>query len=237
MIRAPVGRAPWAGPRAVSPGQRAGERAMGAHSGALYGRLHGPACGLVLFMFLIGLELDLPKLRDQSHKAVLIRHASIVRPIYDEHRALVDRPADSDRRPGRGDDAPKRCASASCCPTVREPSSSGETSRWSGIESVPPSRALQAVDEDVADELPVDVSSHQIDARDLESMRGTIPEGRRPSRLGVPQLRVGRMDPPPTVQGQCRTSEMALTRTSFSALGGTRTPNLLIRIRFLGWLG
>jgi len=45
MIRAPVGRAPWAGPRAVSPGQRAGERAMGAHSGALYGRLHGPACG------------------------------------------------------------------------------------------------------------------------------------------------------------------------------------------------
>jgi Kef-type K+ transport system membrane component KefB len=37
--------------------------------------------GLVLFMFLIGLELDLAKLRGQSHKAVFISHASIVTPI------------------------------------------------------------------------------------------------------------------------------------------------------------
>jgi Kef-type K+ transport system membrane component KefB len=37
--------------------------------------------GLVVFMFLIGLELDLPKLSGQGHKAVLISHASIVLPI------------------------------------------------------------------------------------------------------------------------------------------------------------
>lgn len=37
--------------------------------------------GLVLFMFLIGLELDLAKLRGQGHKAVLISHASIVAPL------------------------------------------------------------------------------------------------------------------------------------------------------------
>ena len=37
--------------------------------------------GLVVFMFLIGLELDLPKLSGQGHKAVLISHASILLPI------------------------------------------------------------------------------------------------------------------------------------------------------------
>jgi Kef-type K+ transport system membrane component KefB len=37
--------------------------------------------GLVVFMFLIGLELDLNKLRGQSHKAVLISHASIIAPM------------------------------------------------------------------------------------------------------------------------------------------------------------
>jgi Kef-type K+ transport system membrane component KefB len=37
--------------------------------------------GLVMFMFLIGLELDLAKLRGHGHKAVLISHASIVLPI------------------------------------------------------------------------------------------------------------------------------------------------------------
>jgi Kef-type K+ transport system membrane component KefB len=37
--------------------------------------------GLVMFMFLIGLELDLGKLRGHGHKAVLISHASIVLPI------------------------------------------------------------------------------------------------------------------------------------------------------------
>lgn len=37
--------------------------------------------GLVIFMFLIGLELDLDKLRGQGHKAVFISHASIVVPI------------------------------------------------------------------------------------------------------------------------------------------------------------
>jgi Kef-type K+ transport system membrane component KefB len=37
--------------------------------------------GLVLFMFLIGLELDLPQLRGQGHKAVVISHASILLPV------------------------------------------------------------------------------------------------------------------------------------------------------------
>jgi Kef-type K+ transport system membrane component KefB len=37
--------------------------------------------GLVLFMFLIGLELDLGKLRGQGHKAVVISQASILAPI------------------------------------------------------------------------------------------------------------------------------------------------------------
>jgi Kef-type K+ transport system membrane component KefB len=37
--------------------------------------------GLVLFMFLIGLELDLGELRGQGHKAVLISHVSIVLPM------------------------------------------------------------------------------------------------------------------------------------------------------------
>ena len=37
--------------------------------------------GLVMFMFLIGLELDLGKLRGQGHKALLISHASIVAPL------------------------------------------------------------------------------------------------------------------------------------------------------------
>lgn len=37
--------------------------------------------GLVLFMFLIGIELDLAKLRGQGRKAVLISHASIVAPL------------------------------------------------------------------------------------------------------------------------------------------------------------
>ncbi|MGH2636256.1 MAG: cation:proton antiporter [Actinomycetota bacterium] len=37
--------------------------------------------GLVLFMFLIGLELDLDKLRGQGHKAVVISHASIIAPM------------------------------------------------------------------------------------------------------------------------------------------------------------
>ena len=37
--------------------------------------------GLVIFMFLIGLELDLPKLQGQGHKAVLISHASILLPL------------------------------------------------------------------------------------------------------------------------------------------------------------
>jgi Kef-type K+ transport system membrane component KefB len=37
--------------------------------------------GLVLFMFLIGLELDLPELRGQGHKAVLISHTSIILPM------------------------------------------------------------------------------------------------------------------------------------------------------------
>ena len=37
--------------------------------------------GLVLFMFLIGLELDLGALRGQGHKAVLISHASIILPM------------------------------------------------------------------------------------------------------------------------------------------------------------
>jgi Kef-type K+ transport system membrane component KefB len=37
--------------------------------------------GLVMFMFLIGLELDLSKLRGHGHKAVLISHGSIVLPI------------------------------------------------------------------------------------------------------------------------------------------------------------
>jgi Kef-type K+ transport system membrane component KefB len=37
--------------------------------------------GLVMFMFLIGLELDLSKLRGQGHKAVVISHASILLPI------------------------------------------------------------------------------------------------------------------------------------------------------------
>ncbi|MGH2784899.1 MAG: cation:proton antiporter [Actinomycetota bacterium] len=37
--------------------------------------------GLVLFMFLIGLELDLGKLRGHGHKAVVISHASIILPI------------------------------------------------------------------------------------------------------------------------------------------------------------
>jgi Kef-type K+ transport system membrane component KefB len=37
--------------------------------------------GLVMFMFLVGLELDLSKLRGHGHKAVIISHASIVLPI------------------------------------------------------------------------------------------------------------------------------------------------------------
>jgi Kef-type K+ transport system membrane component KefB len=37
--------------------------------------------GLVMFMFLIGLELDLKKLRGHGHKAVVISHASILAPI------------------------------------------------------------------------------------------------------------------------------------------------------------
>jgi Kef-type K+ transport system membrane component KefB len=37
--------------------------------------------GLVVFMFLIGLELDLNKLRGHGHKAVVISHASILAPI------------------------------------------------------------------------------------------------------------------------------------------------------------
>lgn len=37
--------------------------------------------GLVLFMFLIGLELDLGKLRGHGHKAVVISHASIILPM------------------------------------------------------------------------------------------------------------------------------------------------------------
>lgn len=37
--------------------------------------------GLVLFMFLIGLELDLGHLRGQGHRAVVISHASIIVPI------------------------------------------------------------------------------------------------------------------------------------------------------------
>lgn len=37
--------------------------------------------GLVLFMFLIGLELDLDKLRGQGHRAVVISHASILAPM------------------------------------------------------------------------------------------------------------------------------------------------------------
>jgi Kef-type K+ transport system membrane component KefB len=37
--------------------------------------------GLVLFMFLIGLELDLQKLRGHGHRAVVISHASIITPI------------------------------------------------------------------------------------------------------------------------------------------------------------
>jgi K+:H+ antiporter len=37
--------------------------------------------GLVLFMFLIGLEIDLGKLRGQGHKAVVISQASILTPI------------------------------------------------------------------------------------------------------------------------------------------------------------
>lgn len=37
--------------------------------------------GLVLFMFLIGLELDLAKLRGNGHKAVVISHASILAPM------------------------------------------------------------------------------------------------------------------------------------------------------------
>ncbi|HEV7762717.1 MAG TPA: cation:proton antiporter [Acidimicrobiales bacterium] len=37
--------------------------------------------GLVVFMFLIGLELDLDKLRGHGHKAVFISHASIIVPI------------------------------------------------------------------------------------------------------------------------------------------------------------
>ena len=37
--------------------------------------------GLVMFMFLIGLELDLSKLRGHGHKAVVISHASILAPI------------------------------------------------------------------------------------------------------------------------------------------------------------
>jgi Kef-type K+ transport system membrane component KefB len=37
--------------------------------------------GLVVFMFLIGVELDLDKLRGHGHKAVFISHASIIVPI------------------------------------------------------------------------------------------------------------------------------------------------------------
>lgn len=37
--------------------------------------------GLVLFMFLIGLELDLDKLRGHGHRAVVISHASIIAPM------------------------------------------------------------------------------------------------------------------------------------------------------------
>lgn len=37
--------------------------------------------GLVLFMFLIGLELDLSSLRGTGHKAVMISHASIIMPV------------------------------------------------------------------------------------------------------------------------------------------------------------
>lgn len=37
--------------------------------------------GLVLFMFLIGLELDLAKLRDNGHKALVISPASIIAPM------------------------------------------------------------------------------------------------------------------------------------------------------------
>ena len=37
--------------------------------------------GLVLFMFMIGLELDLGKLRGHGHKAVVISHASIIAPM------------------------------------------------------------------------------------------------------------------------------------------------------------
>jgi Kef-type K+ transport system membrane component KefB len=37
--------------------------------------------GLVTFMFLVGLELDLDKLRGHGHKAVVISHASIILPI------------------------------------------------------------------------------------------------------------------------------------------------------------
>jgi Kef-type K+ transport system membrane component KefB len=37
--------------------------------------------GLVMFMFLIGLELDLGHLRGQGHKAVVISHASIIAPL------------------------------------------------------------------------------------------------------------------------------------------------------------
>jgi Kef-type K+ transport system membrane component KefB len=37
--------------------------------------------GLVLFMFLIGLEVDVGALRGQGHKAVIISHASIIAPV------------------------------------------------------------------------------------------------------------------------------------------------------------
>jgi Kef-type K+ transport system membrane component KefB len=37
--------------------------------------------GLVVFMFLIGLELDLDKLRGHGHKAIFISHASIIAPV------------------------------------------------------------------------------------------------------------------------------------------------------------
>lgn len=37
--------------------------------------------GLVLFMFLIGLELDVMSLRGSGHKAVMISHASIIMPV------------------------------------------------------------------------------------------------------------------------------------------------------------
>src|SRR6185436_2454678 len=38
--------------------------------------------GLILFMFVIGMELDLKVLRNQAHDAVVISHASIIIPYF-----------------------------------------------------------------------------------------------------------------------------------------------------------